>query len=62
MKSVVIYFTSGRIADMMLEDDDYEKLCDWFVNDYGENKIEVETDDTIRILNKRFICEIDIAK
>lgn len=62
MKSVVIHFVSGRIADMILEDDDYKKLCDWFVNDYGETMLEIESDSMIRILNKKFICEIDITK
>lgn len=62
MKSVVIHFTSGRIADMLLEDGDYKRLCDWFVNDCSDNMLEVESDSMIRILNKKFICEIDITK
>ena len=62
MKSVAIHYTSGRITDMMLEDSVYEKLYDWFMNDYSESKMKIENDNMVRILNKKFICEISITK
>lgn len=62
MKSITIHYTSGRITDMMLEDSVYEKLYDWFMNDYSESKMKIENDNMVRILNKKFICEISITK
>ena len=62
MKSVVIYYVGGRYKDMTLEDDDCKEICDWFEDDYSESKIEIEVDDTIKILNKNIICQIDITK
>ena len=62
MKSITIHYTSGRITDMMLEDSVYEKLYDWFMNDYSESKMRIESDNTVRILNKNFICEISVTK
>ena len=62
MKNVVIYYVGGRYSDMILEDDDCKEICDWFEDDYSESKIEIEVDDTIKILNKNLICQIDITK
>ena len=62
MKNVVIYYVGGRFADIALEDNDCKELCDWFKDDYGESKMEVEVDDTIKIFNKNLICQIDITK
>ena len=62
MKNVVIYYVGGRYSDMTLEDDDCKEICDWFEDDYSESKIEIEVDDTIKILNKNLICQIDITK
>ena len=62
MKNVVIYYAGGRYSEMVLEDCVCKKLCDWFKDDYGESKMEIEVDDTIKILNKNFICQIDITK
>ena len=62
MKNVVIYYVGGRYSDMELEDNDCKELCDWFEDDYAESKIEVETNDTIKILNKNLICQIDVNK
>ena len=62
MKNVVIYYTGGRYSEMVLEDCVCKKLCDWFKDDYGESKMEVEVDNTIKIFNKNFIRQIDITK
>ena len=62
MKNVVIYYAGGRYSEMTLEDDDCKEIRDWFEDDYSESKIEIEIDDTIKILNKNFICQIDITK
>ena len=62
MKNVVIYYAGGRYSEMMLEDCVCKKLCDWFKDDYGESKMEVEVDNTIKIFNKNFIRQIDITK
>ena len=62
MKSVVIYYVGGRYSDMTLEADDCKEICDWFEDAYSESKIEIEVDDTIKILNKNLICQIDITK
>ena len=62
MKNVVIYYAGGRYSEMVLEDCICKKLCDWFKDDYGESKMEVEVDNTIKIFNKNFIRQIDITK
>ena len=62
MKNVVIYYAGGRYSEMVLEDCVCKKLCDWFKDDYGESKLEVEVDNTIKIFNKNFIRQIDITK
>ena len=62
MKNVVIYYAGGRYSEMVLEDCVCKKLCDWFKDDYGESKMEVEVDNTIKIFNKNFIRQIDIIK
>ena len=62
MKSVVIYYAGGRYSEMVLEDNVCKELCDWFKDDYGESKMEVEVDNTIKIFNKNFIRQIDITK
>ena len=63
MKNVVIYYVGGRrYSEMVLEDCVCKKLCDWFKDDYGESKMEVEVDNTIKIFNKNFIRQIDITK
>ena len=62
MKNVVIYYAGGRYSEMVLEDCVCKKLCDWFKDDYGESKMEVEVDNTIKIFNKNFIRQIDITK
>ena len=62
MKNVVIYYAGGRYSEMMLEDCVCKKLCDWFKDDYGESKMEIEVDNTIKIFNKNFIRQIDITK
>ena len=62
MKNVVIYYAGGRYSEMVLEDCVCKKLCDWFKDDYGESKMEIEENDTIKILNKNLICQIDITK
>ena len=62
MKNVVIYYAGGRYSEMVLEDSVCKKLCDWFKDDYGESKMEVEVDNTIKIFNKNFIRQIDITK
>ena len=62
MKNVVIYYAAGRYSEMVLEDCVCKKLCDWFKDDYGESKMEIEVDNTIKIFNKNFIRQIDITK
>ena len=63
MKNVVIYYVGGgRFAEMELDDNDSKELCDWFKDDYGDDKIEIELYDTIKIFNKKLICQIDITK
>lgn len=62
MKNVVIYYAGGRYSEMVLEDCVCKKLCDWFKDDYGESKMEVEVDNIIKIFNKNFIRQIDITK
>lgn len=62
MKNVVIYYAGGRYSEMMLEDCVCKKLCDWFKDDYGESKMEIEVDNIIKIFNKNFIRQIDITK
>ena len=62
MKNVVIYYAGGRYSEIVLEDCVCKKLCDWFKDDYGESKMEVEVDNTIKIFNKNFIRQIDITK
>ena len=62
MKNVVIYYAGGRYSEMVLEDCVCKKLCDWFKDDYGESKMEIEVDNTIKIFNKNFIRQIDIIK
>ena len=62
MKNVVIYYVAGRYSEMVLEDSICKKLCDWFKDDYGESKMEIEVDNTIKIFNKNFIRQIDITK
>ena len=62
MKNVVIYYVAGRYSEMVLEDNVCKELCDWFKDDYGESKMEVEVDNTIKIFNKNFIRQIDITK
>ena len=62
MKNVVIYYAGGRYSEMVLEDNICEELCNWFKDDYGESKMEVEVDNTIKIFNKNFIRQIDITK
>ena len=63
MKNVVIYYVGGRrYLEMALEDDGCKALCDWFKDDYSGSKMEIEVDDTIKILNKNLICQIDITK
>ena len=62
MKNVVIYYAGGRYSEMVLEDCVCKKLCDWFKDDYGESKMEIEVDNIIKIFNKNFIRQIDITK
>ena len=63
MKNVVIYYVGGRrYSEMVLKDNVCKELSDWFKDDYGESKMEVEVDNTIKIFNKNFIRQIDIAK
>ena len=47
MKNVVIYYAGGRYSEMVLEDCVCKKLCDWFKDDYGESKMEVEVDNKL---------------
>ena len=63
MKNVVIYYVGGRrYLEMVLKDNVCKELSDWFKDDYSGSKIEIEVDDTIKILNKNLICQIDITK
>ena len=63
MKNVVIYYVGGRrYSEMVLKDNVWKELSDWFKDDYGESKIQIEANDTIKILNKSLICQIDITK
>ena len=62
MKNVVIYYAGGRYSEMVLEDCVCKKLCDWFKDDYSGSKMEIKVNDTIKILNKNLICQIDITK
>ena len=63
MKNVVIYYVGGRrYSKMVLEDNVCKELSDWFKDDYSGSKMEIEVDDTIKILNKNLICQIDITK
>ena len=63
MKNVVIYYVGGRrYSEMVLKDNVCKELSDWFKDDYSGSKMEIEVDDTIKILNKNLICEIDITK
>ena len=62
MKNVVIYYAGGRYSEMVLEDCVCKKLCDWFKDDYSGSKMEIKVNDTVKILNKNLICEIDITK
>ena len=62
MKNVVIYYVGGRrYLELVLKDDVCKELSDWFKDDYSGSKMEIEVDDTIKILNKKLICEIDIT-
>ena len=63
MKNVVIHYVGGRrYLEMVLKDNVCKELSDGFKDDYGESKIEIEDNDTIKILNKNLICQIDITK
>ena len=63
MKNVVIYYVGGRrYLELVLKDDVCKELSDWFKDDYGESKMEIEVDNTIKIFNKNFIRQIDITK
>ena len=63
MKNVVIYYVGGRrYLEMVLKDNVCKELSDWFKDDYSGSKMEIEVNDTIKILNKNLICEIDITK
>ena len=63
MKNVVIYYVGGRrYLELVLKDDVCKELSDWFKDDYSGSKMEIEVNDTIKILNKNLICEIDITK
>ena len=63
MKNVVIYYVGGRrYSEMVLKDNVCKELSDWFKDDYGESKMEIEVDNTIKIFNKNFIRQIDITK
>ena len=63
MKNVVIYYVGGRrYLELVLKDDVCKALSDWFKDDYSVSKMEIEVDDTIKILNKNLICQIDINK
>ena len=63
MKNVIIYYVGGRrYSEMVLKDNVCKELSDWFKDDYSGSKMEIEVDDTIKILNKNLICQIDITK
>ena len=63
MKNVVIYYVGGRrYLELVLKDDVCKELSDWFKDDYSGSKMEIEVDNTIKILNKNLICQIDITK
>ena len=63
MKNVVIYYVGGRrYLEMVLKDNVCKELSDWFKDDYSGSKMEIEVNDTIKILNKNLICQIDITK
>ena len=63
MKNVVIYYVGGRrYSEMVLKDDVCKELSDWFKDDYSGSKMEIEVNDTVKILNKNLICQIDITK
>ena len=63
MKNVVIYYVGGRrYLEMVLKDNVCKELSDWFKDDYSKSKMEIEVNDTIKILNKNLICQIDITK
>ena len=63
MKNVVIYYVGGRrYLELVLKDDVCKELSDWFKDEYSGSKMESEVNDTIKILNKNLICEIDITK
>ena len=63
MKNVVIYYVGGRrYLELVLKDDVCKELSDWFKDDYSGSKMEIEVNDTIKILNKNLICQIDITK
>ena len=63
MKNVVIYYVGGRrYLELVLKDDVCKELSDWFKDDYSGSKMEIEVDDTNKILNKNLICQIDITK
>ena len=63
MKNVVIYYVGGRrYLELVLKDDVCKELSDWFKDDYSGSKMEIEVDDTVKILNKNLICQIDITK
>ena len=63
MKNVVIYYVGGRrYLELVLQDDVCKELSDRFKDDYSGSKMEIEVDDTIKILNKNLICQIDITK
>ena len=63
MKNVVIYYVGGRrYLELVLKDDVCKELSDWFKDDYSKSKMEIEVNDTIKILNKNLICQIDITK
>ena len=63
MKNVVIYYVGGRrYSEMVLKDNVCKELSEWFKDDYSGSKMEIEVDDTIKILNKNLICQIDITK
>ena len=63
MKNVVIYYVGGRrYLEMVLKDNVCKELSDWFKDDYSGSKMEIEVDDTVKILNKNLICQIDITK
>ena len=63
MKNVIIYYLGGRsYSEMVLKDNVCKELSDWFKDDYSGSKMEIEVDDTIKILNKNLICQIDITK